>query len=159
MASTISPPILQSLLLRGARNAHGPKSLLASFTNRRQLLFVLTVTPALTIRESASLAEDIPLFGLKKKLKKAEEEAEKLVKEGFETAEKGVETAEKGIETVERGIETAEKGIETAEREIEGAVNFGGLAQAGVVAGAEVVGVLVATSIVNGILEPESQKS
>ncbi|MCI71303.1 synechocystis YCF37, partial [Trifolium medium] len=33
------------------------------------------------------------------------------------------------------------------------------LAQAGVVAGAEVFGVLVATAVVNGILGPEAQKS
>ncbi|KAJ9170788.1 hypothetical protein P3X46_018866 [Hevea brasiliensis] len=164
MASTISPPILQALSLHRARNAHppsckahGPKSLPASVASRRQLLFLLTAAPVLTVRELASLAEDIPLFGLKKKLKKAEEKAEELVKEGFEAAEKGLETAEKGIATVEREIETAEKGIKTAEREIEEAVSFGGLAQAGAVAGAEVVGVLVATSIVNGILGPEAE--
>lgn len=98
------------------------------------------------------MAQDIPLFGLRKKLEKVEEEAEVVIKEG-------IESAEKGIEKVERGLETAEKGIETAEREIESAVSFGGLAQAGAVAGAEVVGVLVATSVVNGILGPEAQKS
>lgn len=74
------------------------------------------------------------------------------MKEGFEVAEKGIEAAE-------RGIEEAERGIETAEREIEAAVRFGGLAQAGAVAAAEVVGVLVATSVVNGILGPEGQRS
>jgi hypothetical protein len=92
------------------------------------------------------------LFGFRKKLKKAEEEAEEIVKEGFEAAERGLVTAEKGIVTAERGIETVESEIETA-------LSFGGLAQAGVVAGAEFVGVLVATSIVNGILGPEAQNS
>ena len=82
-----------------------------------------------------------------------------IVKEGFEAAEKGIEAAEKGIVSVEKGIVTAEKGIQTAEREIESEVSFGGLAQAGAVAAAEVVAILVATSIVNGILGPEAQKS
>ena len=92
------------------------------------------------------------MFGFRKKLKKAEEEAEEIVKEGFEAAERGLVTAEKGIVTAETGIETVGSEIETV-------LSFGGLAQAGVVAGAEFVGVLVATSIVNGILGPEAQNS
>ncbi|CAN0911897.1 hypothetical protein LINGRAPRIM_LOCUS949 [Linum grandiflorum] len=111
------------------------------------MLFLLTAVPALSIsvKEPISRAQDIPLFGLKRKLKKAEEEAELLVKEGFETAEKGLETAEKGLESAERGIENV--------------LSFGGLAQAGVVAGVEVVAVLLATSVVNGILGPEARNS
>uniref|UniRef100_A0A2P2P5R5 Uncharacterized protein LOC105639624 n=1 Tax=Rhizophora mucronata TaxID=61149 RepID=A0A2P2P5R5_RHIMU len=168
MASTISTAVLlQTLPRRHVRNfgpvsckaAHACKPAPVAFANRRQLLFLLTAAPTLVSRESASVAEDIPLFGLRKKLRKAEEAAEEIVREGFETAEKGLETAEIGIETVEKGIETAEKGLETAETEIEGALSFGGLAQAGVVVGAELVGVLVATSVVNGILGPEGQKS
>lgn len=108
-------------------------------------MFLLTASTALTARESVSMAKDIPLFGIRKSLKKAEEKAEEIVSEGFEAAE--------------RGLETAEKGIETAEKDISSAVGFGGLAQAGVVAGAEVFGVLVATAVVNGILGPEAQKS
>lgn len=92
------------------------------------------------------------MFGFRKKLKKAEEEAVEIVKEGLETAEKGLVTAEKEIFT-------AEKKIETAEKEIESAVSFGALAQAGAVAGAEFLGVVVATSIVNGILAAEAPKS
>lgn len=89
------------------------------------------------------MAENIGLFGLRKKLKKAEEEAVEIVKEGIESAEKGVEAAERQIEAAEMEIETE--------------VRFGGgLTQAGVVAGAEVVGILVATSVVNGILGSES---
>ncbi|KAK2986486.1 hypothetical protein RJ640_012166 [Escallonia rubra] len=120
-------------------------SLSAAPSCRRQWLFLLTATTVLKAAELPSRAQDIPLFGLRKKLKKAEEEAEEIVKEGFDSAEKG--------------IEAAEKGIEKAEEEIETAVSFGGLAQAGVVAGAEVVGILVATSVVNGILGPEAQNS
>lgn len=113
----------------------------------------------MTAIERPSNAVDIPLFGLRKKLKNAEEEAEEIVKEGFEAAEKGIETVEKGMLTAEKGIETAEEGIEKAEKGIETVLGFGGLAQAGVVAGAEVVGIVIATSIVNAILGPEAQKS
>ncbi|KVI02639.1 uncharacterized protein LOC112513757 [Cynara cardunculus var. scolymus] len=112
--------------------------------SRRQLLFLMTATTAVKALEMPSMAEDIGLFGLRKKLKKAEEEAEEIVKEGIESAEKGLEAAERGIETAEKDIATD--------------VSFGiggGLTQAGVVVGAEVVGVLIATSVVNGILGPE----
>ena len=123
------------------------------------MLFFLTATTALTAREAASVAQDIPLFGIRKSLKKVEEEAEEIVREGFEAADKGLVAAEKGLETAEKGLVAAEKGIEEAEREIEETVSFGGLAQAGAVAGAEVFGILVATAVVNGILGPEAQKS
>ncbi|GMY11630.1 synechocystis YCF37-like protein [Fagus crenata] len=161
MASIIISPLFQTLSLRRApptsckarasKPAPAPRAATV-ISNRRQLLFLLTASTALTSRELPSVAQDIPLFGLRKKLKKAEEEAEEIVKEGFEAAERGLVTAEKGIVTAERGIETVESEIETV-------LSFGGLAQAGVVAGAEFVGVLVATSIVNGILGPEAQNS
>ncbi|GAV86771.1 hypothetical protein CFOL_v3_30197 [Cephalotus follicularis] len=142
MASTISPPpTLNTLSFHRVRSAHPTTCKAQAYTRahgRRQLLLSLTATVSLIAKDLPSLAEDIPIFGLRKKLKSAEEGAVEIVKEG---------------------LETAEKGIETAEREIESAVSFGGLAQAGVVAGAEVVGVLVATSLVNGILGPEGQKS
>ncbi|KAI4327523.1 hypothetical protein L6164_019972 [Bauhinia variegata] len=169
MASTISPPT-QILTLHRVRNAppsscktHCSKPAPALSTTflsgRRQLLFFLTVSTAVTTREQRSAAQDVPLFGIRKNLKKAEEKAEEIVREGFEAAEKGLETTERGLETAEKGIEAAERGIESAEKEISSAVSFGGLAQAGAVAGAEVFGVLVATAIVNGILGPEAQKS
>ena len=145
MASTGSP-LLQTLAVPDVRNAH-PMSSKAHVSipvlSRRRCLVLLTT--ALTARELPSRAQDIPLFGLRKKLEKVEEEAEEILKEGFQAAEKG--------------IETAEKGIESAEKEIETAVAFNGLTQAGTVAGAEVVGILVATSVVNAILGPEAQKS
>ncbi|KAI8535432.1 hypothetical protein RHMOL_Rhmol10G0173500 [Rhododendron molle] len=101
----------------------------------------MAVTTTLKAAKLPSMVQDILLLGLRKKLKKVEEEAEEVIKEGIESAEKG--------------IETAQKGIETAEREIESVVSFGGLAQAGAV---EVVGVVAATSVVNGILGPEGPK-
>jgi len=121
-------------------------------SGRRELLFLLTASTALTAKESVSMAQDIPLFGIRKSLKKAEEKAEEIVKEGFESAEKGLETAEKGLEKAELGLEEAEKEIETG-------VGLGSLAQAIVVAGAEVFGLLVASAVVNGILGPEGSKS
>ncbi|KAK8566262.1 hypothetical protein V6N13_021335 [Hibiscus sabdariffa] len=161
MASTISPPMLHSLSVHCAHTSHRVRSVKAhvskpapsvSLSNRRQLLFFLGTTTALTVSEKKSIAEDIPLFGFRKKLKNAEEEAVEIVKGGLETAEKGLVTAEKEIITVEKKIETAEK-------EIGSAVSFGALAQAGTVAGAEFLGVVVATSIVNGILAAEAPKS
>ena len=68
------------------------------------MLFLTTAT-ALTVRQPAPNAEDIPLFVLRKKLKRAKEEAVEIVKEGFETAEKWLKTAEKEIETAEKEIE------------------------------------------------------
>ncbi|GKD34293.1 hypothetical protein Tco_1249802 [Tanacetum coccineum] len=120
-----------------------PSSVHITTPNRRQLLFLMTTGTALTAMQGPSYAADIGLFGLRKKIEKVEEEAVEIVKEGFESAEKGVEAIERG------------------EKEIESEVSFelgsgGGLVQAGVVAGAELVAVLVATSVVNGILGPES---
>ncbi|KAJ0040596.1 hypothetical protein Pint_28176 [Pistacia integerrima] len=151
MASTISSSLVLSLPhVRIAHpvccKAQTPKPAPVLHTNRRNLLlFSLTAMPVLTARESAGLAQDIPLFGLRKNLKKAEEEAVEIVKE----AEKKIETAEKEI------VKEAKK----AENEIETTVNFGALAQAGAVAGAEVIGVVVASAVVNGILGPEPRKS
>ncbi|PPD88810.1 hypothetical protein GOBAR_DD14216 [Gossypium barbadense] len=141
MASTISPPMFHALSVHGVHTSTPWTICQGAF------------------RERESNAEDIPLFGFRKKLKSAEEEAVEIVKEGLETAEKGLETAERGIFTVEKGLKTAEKKIETAEKEIESAVGFGALAQAGAVAGAEFLGVVVATSIVNGVLAAEAPKS
>ncbi|KAL9158058.1 hypothetical protein ABFS82_08G043300 [Erythranthe guttata] len=128
---------------------HAPAVVLPT---RRQCLLLLTATTALTVSEMPSRAQDIPLFGLRRNLRKAEEQAEEIVKEGFDAADKGIVAAEKGIEA-------AEKGVVAAEEEIETAVRFSGLAQAGAVVAAEAVGVLIATSVVNGILGPEAQKS
>uniref|UniRef100_A0A803PF62 Uncharacterized protein n=1 Tax=Cannabis sativa TaxID=3483 RepID=A0A803PF62_CANSA len=162
-SATVSP-LLNTFTLRRVRNdlppSYNPPSLkatpakmMSSIPSRRQLLFLIPATvTAITVGDRASMAADIPLFGIRKGLRKVEEEAEEIVKEGFEAADKGIEAAEKGIESAEKGIESAEKEIETA-------VSFGGLAQAAAVAGAEVLGVLVATSVVNGILGPEPNKS
>ena len=67
---------------------------------RRQFLFFLTATTAFTVREATSVAQDIPLFGIRKSLKKAEEEVEEIVKEGFEAADKGLVATEKGLSLI-----------------------------------------------------------
>lgn len=143
MATTVSPLLQTRSLVRNARSVsiQARSSQIALSTSkavsgRRQLLFVLTAT--VTAGNRTSKAENIPLFGSRKGFKKAEEETDGLV------------------EATENGVEKREVGIETAEKEIETAVNNGGLTQASVVAGAEVLGVLVAGSVVNGILKPES---
>ncbi|KMT08553.1 hypothetical protein BVRB_6g138330 [Beta vulgaris subsp. vulgaris] len=112
--------------------------------SRRDYLLYTATTVLTAVNLPSANAKDIPLFGLRKRLEKAEEKAEELVKEG--------------LETVEKGVETAEKGVVEAEKQIENAAESSGLAQAGLVAGAELLGVLVATSIVNGILGPEPKK-
>ncbi|XP_074580858.1 uncharacterized protein LOC141837336 [Curcuma longa] len=89
-------------------------------------------------------SEDIPLFGIRKRIKKIEEEAEEIVQEGEKAVQKGIVAAEKEIQAAEEGIvASASLGL------------AGDLLQAGAVAGAEAVGVLVSVSIVNGILAPE----
>lgn len=105
--------------------------------SRRQSLVILTACSAGAL-EARARAQDIPLFGLRRKLEKVEQVAEEIVKEG-------VESAEREIESVER----------IAENEVL-VLEGGGLGQAGLVLGAEAVAVLVATSVVNGILGPRS---
>ncbi|KAG6398477.1 hypothetical protein SASPL_139938 [Salvia splendens] len=152
MASTYS--FVAAQLFPSHNTAHSAKHAPAAalLPTRRQCLLLLTSVAALKAAELPSRAQDIPLFGLRKSLRKVEEEAEEIVKEGFEAADKGIVAAEKGIEATERGVVAAEKELETV-------LAFGGLAQAGVVAGAELLGVVIATSIVNGILGPEARKS
>ncbi|KAL2240287.1 uncharacterized protein LOC105177709 [Sesamum indicum] len=157
MASTTSLVVPQAL--PAPQTVHARKHALVALPTRRHCLLLFTATTALKAMEVPARAQDIPLFGLRKGLRKAEQEAEEIVKEGFEVVDKGIVAAEKGIEAAEKGIEAAENGIQTAEKEIETAVSFGGLAQAGVVAAVEALGVLIATSVVNGILGPEAQKS
>ncbi|WOK98905.1 hypothetical protein Cni_G07617 [Canna indica] len=128
-----------------------------SLGGRRQCLLLLALSSA-ALPSPAARSEDIPLFGLRKRIKKIEEEAEEIVVKGEAAVEKGIEAAEKGIEAAEKGIVAAEKGIQTAEEGIVSSSGFGvsgDLVQAGAVAGAEAVGVLVGVAVVNGILAPE----
>ncbi|KAG6533416.1 uncharacterized protein LOC121978123 [Zingiber officinale] len=116
--------------------------------SRRQCLLLLALSSAAL--SSPARSEDIPLFGIKKRIKKIEEEAEEIVQEGEKAVEKGIVAAEKGIVAAEKEIQAAEGIVASASLSL-----AGDLLQAGAVAGAEAVGVLVSVSIVNGILAPE----
>ncbi|XP_074289779.1 uncharacterized protein LOC141615216 [Silene latifolia] len=118
---------------------------IGTYSRRDFLVFTATTSlTAITLPFIAN-AKNIPLFGLRKKLEKAEE----IIEEGIESAEKGLET------TITLPF-IAEKEIEEA---AEGGGIVGGLTQAGIVAAAEMFGIVVATSIVNGILGPEPKRS
>ncbi|KAJ4776250.1 hypothetical protein LUZ62_060507 [Rhynchospora pubera] len=127
---------------------------------RSLLLFIALPAPFLAIT-SPSRAADIGLFGIRKRLEKIEEEAAEVVKESEKLAE---EVVKEGEEAVVKEIKTAEKEIESAAAAVAAEAGAGAgfqiagdLVQAGAVAGAEAVGVLVGLSVVNGILGPEGQ--
>ncbi|XP_075517332.1 uncharacterized protein LOC142551780 [Primulina tabacum] len=124
---------------------HVIKHAQVALPSRRQSLLLFAATTALTAMVMPARAQDIPLFGLRKGLRNVEEEAELIVKEGLEATEKE--------------IEVAEKELEMAEKEIEEAVRTSNLAQAGAVSVAELLGVVIASSIVNAILGPEAKKA
>ncbi|XP_074587870.1 uncharacterized protein LOC141843740 [Curcuma longa] len=131
----------------GPTSSPAPRQGLGS---RRQCLLLLALSSA-TLPPPARSA-DIPLFGIRKSIKKIEEEAEEIVEEGEKALQKGIVAAEKGIVAAEKEIQAAEEGI-VASSSLGIADD---LLQAGAVAGAEAIGVLVAVSVVNGILAPES---
>jgi hypothetical protein len=86
---------------------------------------------------SPANAASIGLFGIRKKLERAEEEAARVAGEAVEAAEKeAMDVAGEGLQLVGAGGEQ--------------------LVQAAAVAGAEALGVVVGLSVVNGILKPES---
>ncbi|PAN08921.1 hypothetical protein GQ55_1G435300 [Panicum hallii var. hallii] len=118
-------------------------------------------------------AAGIGLFGIRKKLERAEESAAEAVREVEEAAaeaaaiggeavkEAAVEAAAVGGEAVKDAVVEAEKeASEVAGKGLQlvaGAELAGdGLVQAAVVAGAEALGVVVGLSVVNGILKPEA---
>ncbi|KAG6480742.1 uncharacterized protein LOC122015655 [Zingiber officinale] len=131
----------------GPTSSPAPRQGLGS---RRQCLLFLALSSAALPFPARSA--DIPLFGIRNRIKKIEEEAEQIVEKGEKALQKGIESAEKGIVAAEKEIQAAEEGI-VASSSLGVADN---LLQAGAVAGAEALGVLVAVSVVNGILAAES---
>uniref|UniRef100_A0A804PPH3 YCF37-like protein n=1 Tax=Zea mays TaxID=4577 RepID=A0A804PPH3_MAIZE len=96
------------------------------------LLLLSTAVPAASAATAPpASAAGIGLFGIRKKLERAEEAAVEAVREK--------EVASEGLQLV-AGAELAGDG----------------LVQAAVVAGAEALGVVVGLSVVNGILKPEA---
>ncbi|XP_020593720.1 uncharacterized protein LOC110033902 [Phalaenopsis equestris] len=141
MASNFTPLLLHPPPIRRRTQLELPL-----LPTRRLVLF----SPAIFLMlSSPARAQDIPLFGLRKKLKKLEEDAVEVVKEGEKVVEEGIVAAEKEVVAAEEGIAAAAAAA--------GFGAFGDLAQAEAVAGVEVVGVLVGLSVVNGILGPEGR--
>ncbi|KAF3341107.1 hypothetical protein FCM35_KLT09951 [Carex littledalei] len=120
----------------------------SSLPSRRHSLLLLLSLPApfLAVTAPPSRAADIGFFGIRKRdLVKLEQEAVEVVKEGEEAVEKEIESAAAAVAAEAGG---AGAGLPIA----------GDLVQAGAVAGAEAVGVLVGLSVVNGILGTETEK-
>ncbi|XP_024377936.1 uncharacterized protein [Physcomitrium patens] len=120
--------------------------------SRRQAAVSLTALSVMVFSSSQKAqARDIPIFGLKKAKKAAEEvvaEVKELVKEG-----------ESGVAAVSGAISNA--AVEFPGAALPNIPSFpsteGGLSpalQAGAVAGAGVVGVLVASTVVNTLVSP-----
>lgn len=129
------------------------------FDRRSAVLLLLSAAgsaPA-AIAPTANAAS-IGLFGIRKKLERAEEAAAEAVRDVEEAA---AEAAEVGGEAVKEAVAEAEKEASEIAGEglqlVAGAELAGdGLVQAAVVAGAEALGVVVGLSVVNGILKPEA---
>jgi hypothetical protein len=102
----------------------------------RRSAALLLLSAAAPVASPANAAS-IGLFGIRKKLERAEEEAARVAGEAVEAAEKeAMDVAGEGLQLVGAGGEQ--------------------LVQAAAVAGAEALGVVVGLSVVNGILKPES---
>ncbi|KAK8944802.1 hypothetical protein KSP39_PZI008236 [Platanthera zijinensis] len=152
MATASSPILLHPIPIRRRRRP-APICSRSDHLSQAPLLHtrrLLLSSPAIFLAlSSPAIAEDIPLFGLRKKLRNIEEKAEEIIKEGEKAVEEGILAAEKDVEAA------AEEGIAAAE----GISVVGDFAQACAVVGAEVVGLLVGVSVVNGILGPEGRSS
>ncbi|KAL5207751.1 hypothetical protein ABZP36_032186 [Zizania latifolia] len=124
------------------------------FDRRSAVLLLLSAAGAAPAASPASAA-GIGLFGIRKKLERAEEAAAEAVREVEEAA---VEAAEVGGKAVKETVEAAEKEVTGEGLQLLAGTELAGdgLVQAGVVAGAEALGVVVGLSVVNGILRPEA---
>jgi hypothetical protein len=112
------------------------RGITASARLDRRSAALLLLSAAAPVASPANAAS-IGLFGIRKKLERAEEEAARVAGEAVEAAEKeAMDVAGEGLQLVGAGGEQ--------------------LVQAAAVAGAEALGVVVGLSVVNGILKPES---
>ena len=146
-----------SIRLHAAPPAGRRGSAVASAVRFDRRSVVLLLLSAAATAPPANAA-GIGLFGIRKKLERAEEAAAEAVRE-VEVA--AVEAAAVGGEAVKDAVVEAEKeAVEVAGEGLQlvaGAELAGdGLVQAAVVAGAEALGVVVGVSVVNGILKPEA---
>lgn len=155
--STMAISTACSIRLHAAPPARGRGSVVASAVRFDRRSVVLLLLSAAATAPPANAA-GIGLFGIRKKLERAEEAAAEAVRE-VEVA--AVEAAAVGGEAVKDAVVEAEKeAVEVAGEGLQlvaGAELAGdGLVQAAVVAGAEALGVVVGVSVVNGILKPEA---
>jgi len=158
--STMAISTACSIRLHAAPPAGRRGSAVASavrFDRRSAVLLLLSAAAPAAAAPPADAA-GIGLFGIRKKLERAEEAAAEAVRE-VEVA--AVEAAAVGGEAVKDAVVEAEKeAVEVAGEGLQlvtGAELAGdGLVQAAVVAGAEALGVVVGVSVVNGILKPEA---
>ncbi|CAM6099275.1 unnamed protein product [Calypogeia fissa] len=119
------------------------------YTSRREV-FSLAALSVLLLSADKAQAKDVPIFGFRKQLEKAEkavEGAEKaVVKEVKELAKQG-----------EKELKTVSASVKGAVSDIEAGVAVSPVLQAGGVAGAELVAVLVASTVVNGLVSVPSK--
>lgn len=157
--TTMATSTASSLLLHAApaTHRHRHRRVAASavrFDRRSAVLLLLSAAGAAPPANAAGIG----LFGIRKKLERAEEAAAEAVRDVEEAA---VEAAAVGGEAVKETVVAAGKEAREVAGEglqlVAGAELAGdGLVQAGVVAGAEALGVVVGLSVVNGILRPEA---
>ncbi|CAL4967622.1 unnamed protein product [Urochloa decumbens] len=126
--------------------------------DRRSAVLLLLSAAAPAATALPANAAGIGLFGIRKKLERAEEAAAEAVRDVEEAA---AEAAAVGGEAMKEAVIEAEKEAGEVAGEglqlVAGAELAGdGLVQAAVVAGAEALGVVVGLSVVNGILKPEA---
>lgn len=111
----------------------------------RRLVLPALVGAPLFLQQQAALAKDIPLFGLRKRVEEAEREVVQEVKELVKEGEQLVVEGEKEISSVVAPAAAAAAAAAPIDSPPP-------IYQAGAVAGAELVAVLVASSVVNGLV-------
>ncbi|KAI5082062.1 hypothetical protein GOP47_0001805 [Adiantum capillus-veneris] len=112
--------------------------------SRRLLLPGLVCAPLL-LQQQAAMAKDIPLFGIRKRVEQAEKEVVKEVKELVKEGEQLVKEGEKEISSV----------VAPAAAAVASKPSFDSpppAYQAAGVVGAELVAVLIASSVVTGLV-------
>lgn len=138
---------MQGLVVKCAQENHVSGE--ARCASRREVFSLATLSVLLLSAEKAQ-ARDIPLFGLRKQLEKAEK--------AVEGAEKAVEKEVKQLaKQGEKEFESVSASVKEAVSDIEAEAAVSPVLQAGGVAGAELVAVLLASTVVNGLITVPSK--
>ncbi|KAG6549205.1 hypothetical protein Mapa_009191 [Marchantia paleacea] len=127
----------------------------AKAVSRREVFSFATLSLLLVASEKAE-AKDIPLFGIRKKLEQAEKAVEGEVKE---LEKEGSALLKAGEKELSKDVKDVSKAVSSAVSELEAGPSSGlsPTLQAGGVVGAELVAVLVASSVVNGLISVPSK--